>query len=120
MVLLQALQRAGSQVCEPMAGVTLEMPTDTVSRVLSLLAQHGARVDVPPARAELSTIEAVLPAALVRDLQRALPALTRGEGVLESRLAGHEPVTASAPTRRRTTPDPLNREEYLMHVARRI
>lgn len=120
MVLLQALQHAGSKVCEPMAGVTLEVPTDAVSGVLSLLGQHGARVEAPLARAELSTIEAVLPAALVRDLQRVLPALTRGEGVLESRLGGYEPVTASAPTRRRTTPDPLNREEYMMNIAGRF
>jgi ribosomal protection tetracycline resistance protein len=120
MVLLQALQHAGSQVYEPMARVTLELPNDTVSGVLSLLGRHGARVGVPLAAAELSTIEAVLPAALVRDLQRAVPVPTRGEGVLEWRLAGHEPVTASAPTRRRTTADPLNREEYLMSVARRL
>jgi hypothetical protein len=40
--------------------------------------------------------------------------------VLESRLGGYEPVTASAPTRRRTTPDPLNREEYMMNVAGRF
>jgi ribosomal protection tetracycline resistance protein len=120
MVLLQALQHAGSQVCEPLAGVTLEMPDDAVSGVLSLLGHARARIEVPPGRAQLSSIEAVLPAALVRDLQRALPALTRGEGVLESRLAGYEPVTASAPTRRRTTPDPLNREEYMLNVARRF
>jgi ribosomal protection tetracycline resistance protein len=75
---------------------------------------------VPLGRAQLSSIEAVLPAALLRDLQRRLPALTRGEGVLESRLVGYEPVTASAPTRRRTTPDPLNREEYTLNVARRV
>jgi ribosomal protection tetracycline resistance protein len=118
MVLLRALQEAGSQVCEPMAGVTLEMPTDTASGVLSLLGQHSARVEAPLARAELSTVEAVLRAALVREVQRALPAFTRGEGVLESRLAGYEPVTAPAPARRRTTPDPLNREEYTMGVAR--
>ena len=120
MVLLQALQHAGSQVCEPMAGVTLEMPADAVSGVLSLLGHARARIEVPPGRAQLSTIEAVMPAALVRDLQRALPALTRGEGVLESRLAAYEPVTASAPARRRTTPDPLNREEYMLNVARRF
>jgi ribosomal protection tetracycline resistance protein len=120
MVLLQALQHAGSQVCQPMAGVMLEVPTDTVSGALSLLGQHGARVEAPLARTELSSVEAVLPAALVRDLQRALPAVTRGEGVLESRLAGYETVTASAPTRRRMTPDPLIREEYMMNVTRRF
>jgi hypothetical protein len=29
-------------------------------------------------------------------------------------------VSGDAPTRRRTTADPLNREEYVMRVARRI
>ena len=120
MVLMQALQHAGSRVCEPVVGVTLEMPTDTVSGVLALLGQRGARVEVPPPRAELSTIEAVLPAALLRDLQRQLPALTRGEGVLEATPAGYESVTGSSPTRRRTTPDPLNREAYMMNVAGRF
>ncbi len=70
-------------------------------------------------QADISTIRAVLPMALVHDLQVRLPTLTAGEGVLESSFAGYEPVTGGLPTRRRTTPDPRNREEYLMSLARR-
>jgi ribosomal protection tetracycline resistance protein len=44
----------------------------------------------------------------VNDVQRNLPGLTRGEGVLESTFAGYEPVAGEQPTRRRTTPSPLN------------
>jgi ribosomal protection tetracycline resistance protein len=40
--------------------------------------------------------------------------------VLESSFAGYQPVNDEPPTRRRTTANPLNREEYLMHLARRI
>jgi ribosomal protection tetracycline resistance protein len=61
-----------------------------------------------------------LSAARVRELQRQLPALTGGEGVLESDFDGYQPVAGPAPTRRRTTPNPLNREEYLMQLARRV
>ena len=65
-------------------------------------------------------METALSAARARDLQRQLAALTAGEGVLETELAGYEPVTGSAPKRRRTATSPLNREEYLMHLARRV
>ena len=43
-----------------------------------------------------------------------------GEGVLESSFAGYEPVLGDQPARRRTTPNPLNLEEYQMHLARRV
>ena len=68
----------------------------------------------------LSTIETVLPAARAQDLQRQLPGLTGGEGVLESSFAGYQPVSGDQPTRRRTTPNPLNRAEYLRHLALRV
>ena len=46
--------------------------------------------------------------------------LTGGEGVLESDFAGYEPVSGEQPTRRRTTPNPLNLDEYVLHIARRV
>jgi ribosomal protection tetracycline resistance protein len=52
-------------------------------------------------------------------LQRQLSSLTGGEGVLESSFAGYQPVSGEQPTRRRTTPNPLNRGEYLLHLAGR-
>ena len=118
LVLMRALERAGTEVCEPLVRVSLEIPTDTVGAVLSVLARLGA-VQTPSLRGELSTIETVLPAARVQNLQRQLPALTGGEGVLESDFGGYQPVSGAAPTRRRTTANPLNREEYMMHLARR-
>jgi ribosomal protection tetracycline resistance protein len=69
--------------------------------------------------AKLSTIETTLPAARAQALQRELPILTSGEGVLDPSFAGYQPVSGDQPTRRRTTANPLNREEYLMRLARR-
>ena len=51
---------------------------------------------------------------------RRLPGLTRGEGLLECSFSRHEPVAGTPPTRPRSDNNPLNREEYLLHVARRI
>jgi ribosomal protection tetracycline resistance protein len=42
----------------------------------------------------------VLPAALADELQRELPRLTRGEGVLDSNFAGYQPVAGEPPVRR--------------------
>ena len=56
----------------------------------------------------------------MHELQQRLPALTRGEGVLESAFDRYEPVTGAIPTRPRTDHNPLNRKEYLLHVAKRV
>ena len=65
-------------------------------------------------------VETVLPVTRVHDLQRQLPGLTGGEGVLESTFAGYEPVSGDQPTRRRTTANPLNLAEYMLQLARRV
>jgi len=115
LVLMRALEGAGAEVCEPMVRVSLEIPTDTLGAVLPVLARLGAAVQTPSG-GKLST---VLPAARVQELQRQLPALTGGAGVLESEFGGYRRVGGEPPTRPRTTADPLNREEYLMHLTRR-
>jgi ribosomal protection tetracycline resistance protein len=56
----------------------------------------------------------------VHELQQQLPALTRGEGVLESSFDSYQPVRGTIPTRPRTDHNPLDRKEYLLHVLRRV
>jgi ribosomal protection tetracycline resistance protein len=117
-VLLQALRRAGSEVCEPVVRVTVELPTETIGAVLAVLGRRGAPAATPTPRGELSVLETVLAASRVQDLRRRLPGLTGGEGVLETEFAGYQPVTGEPPTRRRTTPNPLNIGEYVHAVGR--
>jgi len=96
LVLRQALDHAGTVVCEPVVRVRLEVPTRTVGAVLPALARLRAAVETPSPSGELSTIEAVLPVTSADELQRELPGLTGGEGVVESTFAGYQPVSASA------------------------
>ena len=119
-VVMQALEAAGTVVCEPTVRVSLEIPTVTIGAVMPRLARLGAAVETPSLQGKLSTIEMVLPAARAHDLQRRLPGLTGGEGVLESSFAGYQPVSGEQPARSRTTANPLNLGEYLMHLARRV
>jgi ribosomal protection tetracycline resistance protein len=120
LVLMQALQRSGTVVCEPTVRVSLEIPTDAIGAVMPALARLGAAVKTPSLQGKLSTIKAVLPAARADDLQRQLPRLTGGEGVLDSSFAGYEPVSGDPPTRRRTAANPLNLGEYMMQLAGRV
>jgi ribosomal protection tetracycline resistance protein len=119
LVLMQALEQAGTMVCQPALRIVLEIPADTIGAVMAASARLGAAVETPALKGELAVIETVLSAVQARDLQRRLSGLTRGEGVLESSFEGYEPVIGEAPSRRRTTPNPLNLEQYMAHLAGR-
>jgi ribosomal protection tetracycline resistance protein len=117
LVLMRALDQARTVVCEPTVRVNVEFPTDTIGGVMSALARLGAAVETPLLPGQLSTIEALMPAVRADELQRELPRLTRGEGVLESSFAGYQPVSGGPPTRRRAAANPLNLSEYMRDLA---
>ncbi|MFB9629012.1 translation factor GTPase family protein [Nonomuraea helvata] len=116
LVLMSALKRAGTRVLEPMHRFRLELPADTLGPVLPALARLGA---VPLSRAP-GLVEGEIPAAKVHELEKLLPGLTRGEGVLECDFDRYQPVRGQVPERPRTDHNPLNRKEYLLHVVRRV
>jgi ribosomal protection tetracycline resistance protein len=118
LVLMQALDRGGAVVCEPVFRVTAEVPAGAIGPVLAALGRLGAGAATPAPRGELAVLETALPASRLQELRRQLPGLTGGEGVLEAEFAGYQPVSGAPPTRRRTTPDPLNLSEYLAEVGR--
>ncbi|MEV5552431.1 translation factor GTPase family protein [Nonomuraea wenchangensis] len=116
LVVMDALRRAGTVVCEPVHRFTLELPADTTGEVLPVLARLGA---VPRAQGP-GLIEGEIPAARVHELGQRLPGLTRGEGVLDSAFERYHPVRGPAPARPRLGHDPLDRKEYLLRVLRRV
>jgi ribosomal protection tetracycline resistance protein len=95
----RALERARTRVCEPVLGVLLEVPTVDASTVQRLLARWGAELAGQTSAGELSRVEVRLVAARLHELQRQLPDLTGGEGVLESRFDGYQPVHGRPPVR---------------------
>ncbi len=118
LVLMAALKQAGTVVCEPMTRIRVEAPAARIGPVMSVLAQLGAAIDTPVAHGEVSVADAVLRAALVHELQRQLPGLTGGEGVLESSFGGYQPARGTIPTRPRAGENPLNRKQYLGGLSR--
>lgn len=120
LVLMSALQQAGTSVYEPMHRFHLEVPADTLGPILPVLARLGAALQTSAIRASSYMLEGEIPAARVRELQQELPALTRGEGVLEYTFDHYQPVRGTIPTRPRSDHNPLDRKEYLLHVMRRV
>jgi ribosomal protection tetracycline resistance protein len=120
LVVMNALKEAGTVVCEPTVRAGVEVPADTIGAVMAALARLGAAVETPSLRGGLATIEATLAAARADDLQRQLPGLTGGEGVLESTFEGYLPVGGTVPTRPRSDHNPLDRGEYLLRLSGRV
>jgi ribosomal protection tetracycline resistance protein len=120
LVAMGALAAAGTAVCEPVVRARIETPADALGAVLRALGRLAAAVEPPALERGLAVVEAVVSATEARELQRRLPGLTAGEGVVETSFAGYRRVSGDPPQRPRTTPNPLNRAEYLMHLARRV
>jgi ribosomal protection tetracycline resistance protein len=120
LVLMSALEQAATMVCEPIHRFHLEVPADTLGPILPVLARLDAVPHTPAVRGSTCTLEGEIPAARVHELQQQLPALTRGEGVLESAFGHYQPVRGTIPTRPRSDHNPLNRKEYLLHVVRGV
>lgn len=119
LVLMAALKEAGTAVCAPVHEFRLEVPQDVLGIVSAELSRLGA-VPGPPVLEGLSfVLEGEMPAMQVHALQRRLPALSRGGGVLETRFGHYEPVRGATPSRDRTDNNPLNRKAYLMRLASR-
>ncbi|MEU4290082.1 translation factor GTPase family protein [Kribbella sp. NPDC026596] len=116
LVLMQAIEAAGTTVLEPVSHFELDIPPDSVARVLSLLAESRAVVEqttIHPTRARL---EGTIPAATIHPFETHLPGQTHGEGILTPTETTYQSVPGTPPTRTRTDGNPLNQKQYLLHL----
>jgi ribosomal protection tetracycline resistance protein len=118
LVLMSALQQAGTVVCEPVSGFRLEVPADCLPPVLTVLGRLCAALQAPDVEGDSCVVAGEIPTGQVDSLQRQLPGLTRGEGTLESQFSRYQPVRRASPARPRTDHNPLDRHEYLLRVQR--
>ncbi|MEU4742275.1 GTP-binding protein, partial [Actinosynnema sp. NPDC023658] len=118
-VLLRALERAGSAVHEPGHAVEVEVPDDSLSAVTGLLISLGADLGTAVESGSGWVVPGDVPARALHDLASALPGLTRGEGSVWHEPGPARRVRGPAPTRARTDGNPLDREEYLRFLSNR-
>src|ERR687897_877715 len=120
LALMDALKQAGTVVCEPIHRFHLEIPSDMFGTTVSVLARLRAVPQTKEMRGSSYILEGEVPATRVHELQQHLPALTRGEGLVEFDFDSYRAIRGKPPTRPRTDYNPLNRKEYLLHVMRRV
>ncbi len=118
LVLMAALQDAGTEVFEPVHRIRLELPTDVLAATYPLLTTHRVLPDPPDLHGDITVITGLAPAAGIAALERAVPGLSRGEGVLETAFESYRLVTGRPPQRPRTDRNPLDRGEYLLRTTR--
>jgi ribosomal protection tetracycline resistance protein len=106
LVVAEALERAGTWVCEPLADLSLEMPASTAQGVLATLGRLGGRATGQFSANGLTRASAVLPVAGVRSMQHQLPGLSMGEGILETRPGAYQPVGSDPPLPRTLDAEP--------------
>ena len=92
LVLAQALEQAGTVVCEPLHRFELGFPADTLGVVYPALTRLGTALETPEVNGSWGTATGVIRAARILELQQQLRRLTRGEGVFESVFDRYEPV----------------------------
>lgn len=119
LVLMDALRAAGTAVHEPIHRCEIEVPADTLGPTLAGLAQARGVAQEVLRRGTTYLITGEIPAGRVHRMQRQLPRLTRGEGVLSSEHETYRQVRGTVPTRPRTDDNPLDRRDYLRRLAQR-
>jgi ribosomal protection tetracycline resistance protein len=94
LVVMEALDMAGTVVCEPLEHVDIDIPTDAVSTILNLLVRCDGTPEMPVVRGDSATVQAVVPSRRLCEIEQALPGLTSGYGTLIARFAGYQPVSS--------------------------
>jgi ribosomal protection tetracycline resistance protein len=104
----------------PVHRFRLEIPADSLTPTLRLLARLQANPRLPTLNGSTLTLHGDIPATGMRLLQQGLASATRGEGIAEFAFARYESVTGVSPIRPRSDANPLNREEYLLQLSGRL
>jgi ribosomal protection tetracycline resistance protein len=97
LVLMRALEAAGTVVCGPTMRMRIECPAGAAGAVMATLGGLGGTVGAPEVDDETAVIEGGLPAGLVQAFRRDLIRITSGEGVVEVEFAGYRPVPRGGP-----------------------
>ena len=118
LVVMDALSRAGTAVFEPLHRFLLDIPAERSWVTLQALPRLDAVALDTVTRGASCLIEGEIPAALIRGLERELPSLAGGEGVLETAFDRYQRVRGVPPSRPRSDHNPRNRKEYLLRVTR--
>lgn len=116
LVLMNALQKSGTKVYEPVNVIQLILPEFSLSKVLSRLSVLEGTFQDPRFQNNEVHLNGTIPVRTSDLLRSELQSLTSGEGMISIKPGGYVKVQASIPKNKRRQLNPLNRGEYLLHL----
>ncbi len=87
----QGLEKATSQLLEPMYEVRMTVLQEQLGRVLTDIQCANGRFDAPDVDETHASITAIVPVATFIDYPKEFASFTKGTGELQFKLAGYEP-----------------------------
>ncbi|MEX3618970.1 GTP-binding protein [Paenibacillus glucanolyticus] len=116
LVLMEALNQAGTEVYEPMNDIQFILPESSLSKVLSRLAALEGTYQEPEFHNNVVHLHGTIPVRTSDELKSEVHSLTSGEGMLSVRPGGYVKVQTTIPENKRRQVNPLNRGEYMLHL----
>ncbi|MFJ6324892.1 MULTISPECIES: GTP-binding protein [unclassified Rhizobium] len=116
LVLAAALASAQTAVCEPIDRFQLEVPTTALTGILTLLAKTGASTTESVITTGMARLEGTVASALIQGIQKQLPGLTSGAGVLDHSFDHYARIGGPPPLRQRAGANPFHRADYLQRI----
>ena len=116
LVLMKALNEAGTNVYEPVNKLQFIVPEFSLSKVSSSLAALEGTFEEPRFVNGIVHINGTIPVRTSDQLKAEVHALTSGEGLLTIRPGGHVRVRGNIPENSRKQVNPLHRGEYMLYL----
>lgn len=116
LVLMAALDQAGTEVYEPMNVIQFILPENSLSKVLSKLAALDGTYQEPAFHNGTVHVHGTIPVRTTDLLKAEVHSLTSGEGMLTVKPGGYTKVQAPFPVNTRRQVNPLNRGEYMLYL----
>ena len=116
MVFMEALYKAGTKLLEPIHEFELRIPQEVLSKALWDLETMRAEFNNPIIEGEEFLINGLIPVENSKEYKMKIASYTGGKGMFLTRFYGYtEIIIEEAKVRERSTYDPLNKKEYLLH-----
>lgn len=120
LVLMAALQQAGTEVCEPLHQFRLVVPEDCLAAAVRLLMHGRAIIAESVIEGDNAVITGEMPAVEMPVVERQLSGISRGEGDMDYWQTGWQRIADAPPSRARTDHNPLDRAEYVSRLSGRM
>jgi len=115
-VLATALSSAETILCEPIEHFHIEIPATALAGMHSLLAKSGASMRKSLIDEGLARLEGMMASSMIQVIQRQLPGLSGGAGVLDHVFDHYAPLNGQPHRRARASANPFDRADYLRRM----